>query len=141
VVYRHSRCPHPVNRSGNVPKAWVVRHTITLEIPPEPVWLVDHSHSPSISLKHTERAFCCVVVVVLSQKVPKGEKHWNPLGPKQKSALKLYDDLREKAGFDAWSVVYHSKNNGASEPLGAEDARRDACAYKDRQLEQPTSRV
>ena len=51
-------------------------------------------------------------VVVLSQKIPKGEKHWNPLGPKQKSALELYDELREKAGFDAWDVVYHSKNDG-----------------------------
>jgi len=51
--------------------------------------------------------------VVLSKKVPKGEKHWNPLGPKQKSALELYDELREKAGFDAWDVVYHSKNDGS----------------------------
>jgi len=52
---------------------------------------------------------------VLSQKVPKGEKHWNPLGPKQKSALELYDDLREKAGFDAWDVVYYFRDNGMSE--------------------------
>ncbi|KAF9778317.1 ribonuclease P [Thelephora terrestris] len=51
--------------------------------------------------------------VVLSQKVPKGEKHWNPLGPKQRSALELYDELREKAGFDAWDVVYHLKGNGS----------------------------
>jgi hypothetical protein len=55
---------------------------------------------------------------VLSQKVPEGAKHWNPLGPKQKSALELYDDLREKAGFDAWDVLYHSKSNGASELSG-----------------------
>ena len=55
---------------------------------------------------------------MLSQKVPKGAKHWNPLGPKQRSALELYDDLREKAGFDAWDIVYHSKNNGASERFG-----------------------
>jgi hypothetical protein len=60
----------------------------------------------------------CGIAVVLSQKVPKGEKHWNPLGPKQKSALELYDNLREKVGFDAWDVVYHSKNNGASEFSG-----------------------
>ena len=55
-----------------------------------------------------------MIAVVLSQKVPKGEKHWNPLGAKQKSALELYDDLREKAGFDSWDVVYHSKINGVS---------------------------
>lgn len=53
-----------------------------------------------------------VIVVVLSQKVPKGEKHWNSLGAKQKSALELYDDLREKAGFNSWDVVYHSKTDG-----------------------------
>jgi len=59
-----------------------------------------------------------VLAVVLSQTVPKGEKHWNPLDPKQKSALELYDNLREKAGFDAWDVIYYSKGNGTSEPLG-----------------------
>ena len=51
---------------------------------------------------------------MLSQKVPKGEKHWSALDPKQISALELYDDLREKAGFDSWDVVYHSKTNGTS---------------------------
>jgi len=50
-------------------------------------------------------------IVVLSQKVPKGEKHWNLFGTKQKSALELYDDLREKAGLDSWNVVYRSKTN------------------------------
>ena len=55
---------------------------------------------------------------MISQKVPKEEKHWNPLGPKQKSALGLYDDLREKAGLGAWEIVYHSKNGGASELFG-----------------------
>lgn len=55
--------------------------------------------------------FSVVIVVVLSQKVPKGAKHWNPLGAKQKSALELYDDLREKAGFESWDVVYHSKTD------------------------------
>ena len=54
-------------------------------------------------------------VVVLLQRVPRGAKHWNPLGPKQKSALKLYDDLRENAGFDAWDIVYYSKGDGRSE--------------------------
>ena len=57
---------------------------------------------------------------MLSQKVPKGEKYWNPLGPKQQSSLELYDNLREKAGFDAWDVIYHSKNNGTYEPSGCE---------------------
>ncbi|KAF9645599.1 hypothetical protein BDM02DRAFT_3101091 [Thelephora ganbajun] len=57
----------------------------------------------------------CVTAVVLSQKVPKGGKRWNPFGPKQKSALELYDGLREKAGLDAWDVVYHFKNDGRSE--------------------------
>lgn len=71
----------------------------------------------------------CVIAVVLSQKVPKEEKHWNPLGAKQKSALELYDDLREKAGFDAWDVVYHSKDNGLSNFLDAEYARLEACTY------------
>ena len=58
-----------------------------------------------------------MLAVVLSQKVPKEAKHWNPLGPKQNSALELYDDLREKAGLDAWDVVYHSDGSGASEPF------------------------
>lgn len=53
-----------------------------------------------------------MAAVVLSQNVPRGERHWNPLGPKQKSALELYDELREKAGLDTWDVVHHLKNNG-----------------------------
>ena len=53
-----------------------------------------------------------VIAVVLSQKVPKSEKHWNLLGPKQKSALKLYDELRKNAGFDGWDIVYHLNNGG-----------------------------
>jgi hypothetical protein len=57
-----------------------------------------------------------MIAVVLSQKVPKGEKQWNSFGAKQKSALEFYDDLREKAGFDSWDVVYHSKTNGVSAP-------------------------
>jgi hypothetical protein len=68
--------------------------------------------SPSL-LKGAQRHFYATAIV-LSQKVPKGEKHWNPLGPKQKSALELYDELREKEGFDAWEVVYNSRNDGAS---------------------------
>jgi len=88
-----------------------------LENSPEPVQYVDHHFlSPSI-LKSAGWLFC-VIVVVLSQKVPKGEKHWNPLGAKQKSALGLYDDLREKAGFDTWDVVYHSKNHGTAKFFG-----------------------
>ena len=59
-----------------------------------------------------------MIAVVLSKKVPNGEKHWNPLGAKQKSALELYDDLREKAGFDAWDIVYHSKDDGPSKFFG-----------------------
>ena len=59
----------------------------------------------------------CAIAVVLSQKVPTGAKHWNPLGPKQISALELYDNLREKAGFDAWDIVYHSGGDGTSEVL------------------------
>jgi hypothetical protein len=58
-----------------------------------------------------------VTAIVLSQKVPKGEKHWNLLGPKQKAALELYDELREKAGFDAWDVIYHTRNTSEPEPL------------------------
>ena len=71
---------------------------------------------PCLFLKSPD-GFVVAIVVVLSQRVPKGAKHWNPLGAKQKSALELYDDLREKAGFESWDVVYHSKTNGMS-PLG-----------------------
>lgn len=70
------------------------------------------------SLPHPSRSHDSVVLasaVVLSQKVPKGEKHWNQLGQKQKHALVLYDELREQAGLDAWDVVYHLKDNGEPE--------------------------
>ena len=79
-----------------------------------------------------------IIAVVLSQNVPKGEKHWNPLGPKQKSALELYDNLREGAGFDAWDIVYHSKDNGTSELSG-----RGVCVYscKVHSREWPISRT
>ena len=82
-----------------------------METSPEPIQYVDPI--PSAPSFHKS----CGIAVVLSQKVPKGEKHWNQLGPKQKSALELYDDLREKAGFDGWDVVYHFKDNGVSELL------------------------
>jgi len=112
VVYRHPRCPHPYNRFGHLSKAWVTRKTAPLEASPELVRYVDPLSLFSSFLKSAE--WFCVIVVVLSQKVPKGEKHWNPLGAKQKSALELYDGLREKAGFDSWDVVYHSKTDGVS---------------------------
>ena len=110
MVFRHSRCPHPFNQSRDLPKAWVARHSATLEASSEPLQYADRLPTSPSSLKN---ALNCLIAVVLSQKVPKGEKRWNPLDAKQKSALELYDDLREKAGFDGWDVAYHSKTNGA----------------------------
>ena len=112
MVYRYPRCPHPCNRFGHLSKAWIARETAPLEASPESVQYVYPLPFFSPFLESAEQF--CVIVVVLSQKVPKGEKHWNSLDAKQKSALELYDDLREKAGFDSWDVVYHSKTDGVS---------------------------
>lgn len=110
-MYRHSRRPHAFNQSRDLPKARVARHSATLEASSEPLQYVNRLPTSPSFLTNAPN---CLIAVVLSQKVPKGEKRWNPLDAKQKSALELYDDLREKAGFDGWDVAYHSKTNGAS---------------------------
>ena len=112
MVYRHSRRPHPCNRFGDLSEAWAAWKTAPLEASPELVQYVKILSLSSSFLRDAE--WFRAIVVVLSQKVPRGEKHWNPFGAKQKSALELYDDLREKAGFDGWDVVYHLKTDGMS---------------------------